>query len=93
MTRCQLITLIGVKENNDGITSESFCLNVDLGYFYGANFSRSMAPNEDILYFFLNDGNHIWVPKLVEIFYTITPLTKVNVQTHEPQGYDEKLDF
>jgi len=51
-----------------------------------------MAPNEDILDFFLNDGNHIGVPNLVEIFYTIAPLTKVNVQMQKPQSYDEKLD-
>jgi hypothetical protein len=40
---------LGLRKTNDWIIGESFGLNVDLGYFCGAIFSRSMTPNEDIL--------------------------------------------
>jgi hypothetical protein len=57
-----------------------FGWDANLGYFCGANFSRSMTPNEDMLDILRNhnDGDHIVVPNSIDMFSTSTLVTRVN---------------
>ncbi len=39
-----------------------------------------------------NNGNHDNIPNHVEMFSTITPMTRMNVQMQKPSGDDDWLD-
>jgi hypothetical protein len=77
------------KDREDG---QSYGSNAGQGFFCGASFSGSMAPDEtkshmsgDHESWVANDGNHVMVPNLA-------PMTRVNVHVLEPHGVDERLD-
>jgi hypothetical protein len=50
-------------------------------YFCGGDFSRSMAPNEDMLDVLRShdDGDHIEVPNLVKMFSIVALVIRANV--------------
>jgi len=71
-------------------------LNASLIYFCETKISRSMIPNEimpnilDHGLWVANGGNHIGISSHVKMLSTFAPLMKMNAQTLEPQGVNEK---
>jgi len=68
------------KSQEDG---QSYGSNVDLRFFCGANFSKSMAPNEMMRHmsrdhesWVTNDRNHVMVPNPNEMIFIATPVTR-----------------
>ncbi len=52
-------------------------------YFYEGDFQRSMAPNKDMLDVSIkghDDGNHIGVPNLIDMFSMATLVIRANFQ-------------
>jgi hypothetical protein len=55
-----------------------------------------MAPNKYMMGVSIkghDDGNHIGVPNLINMFSMATLVIRANVQMKEPQGDLESLDF
>jgi hypothetical protein len=68
------------KFQKDG---QSYGLDVDIRFFCGTSFSKSMAPNEMMQHmsrdhesWVANDGNHVMVPNPNEIISIVAPVTR-----------------
>ncbi len=77
-----------VKDKED---DQSYGLDVDQGFFCGANFSGSVAPNETMPHmskdhesWVTNDGNNVMVPNPNEMIFTTAPVTRVNTRVLKP---------
>jgi hypothetical protein len=70
-------------------------LYVDPRSFCKANILNLVAPNEVMLGVLKghDNENQFKVSKIIKMSLTTTLMGKVNVQTLEPQGVDEKLDL
>jgi hypothetical protein len=92
-------TAYGPKKAKDREDDQSYGLDVHQRFFCGIDFSISVPPNEMMLHmsrdhesWVANDGNHVMVPNLSEIFSTIAPMIRASMRVLEPRGVDERLN-
>jgi hypothetical protein len=88
----------GPRKARDRGDDQLYGSNADQGFFCGASFSGSMAPNEmmsdmsrDHESWATNDGNHVMVPNLNETISTVAPVIRASMRMPEPRGVDEKI--
>jgi hypothetical protein len=90
----------GSRKAKDWEDGQSYGLDVDLGFFCGANFLGVMALDEIMPHMLRNHGswatddrNHVMVSNPSEMISIVIPMTKVNDHVPELQSGDERLNL